>query len=117
MATRKKVLVVEDDDLTRAFFATTLKLAGYEVTATGSLTEAKTLLKRMELDALVADVRLGNFNGLQLVVTKPELPALVLTGYPDPFLAAEARHLGATFVLKPISRYALVQLVKRLLRH
>ncbi len=64
-------------------------------------------------DLLLADVRLGPYNGLQLLVTSPRrVPTIIMTGFPDPVLEADARHLGAQFVLKPVAPAALLSLIE-----
>jgi DNA-binding response OmpR family regulator len=68
---------------------------------------------------LITDIRLGAFNGLQLLTMSlagPPIPAIVTTGFPDPVLEAQAREFGATFPLKPIQPAELLTLVKDLLR-
>jgi DNA-binding response OmpR family regulator len=56
---------------------------------------------------LVADIRLGEFNGLHLVLrgkaAKRDLAAIVTSAVADSVLQSEAEHFGATFVLKPTS--------------
>jgi DNA-binding NtrC family response regulator len=111
------ILVVDDDAGMRRFLSTVLKRAGYEVVATDGVKEGRTLLERVRPDLLIADVRIGDFNGLQLLIMSPRpIPTVVLTGFPDPVIAAEARQLGASFVLKPITPGALLTLVGDLLR-
>jgi CheY-like chemotaxis protein len=63
---------------------------------------------------LITDVRLGEYNGLQLLATNPNpIPAIVLTGFPDRVLEAEAQHLGAEFMLKPVNPSELMAIVDR----
>ena len=64
---------------------------------------------------LISDVRLGAFNGLQLVVfaklQHPDMIAIVLTGFDDPVLRTEAAHAGALYLVKPIESQRLLDLV------
>ncbi len=55
--------------------------------------------KREAPDLLIADLRLEGFNGLQLLHVNPRpIPAIIVTGYPDEVLQAEARKLGAEYL-------------------
>ena len=114
---RKKILLVEDDEATRGLLSTLLERTGYDVVATASVQEGKSLLEEGHPDLLITDIRLGAFNGLQLIAMSPRpIPAIVTTGFPDPVLEAEARQFGARFLLKPIEPAGLLTLVAELLR-
>ena len=56
-------------------------------------------------DALVADVRLGDYNGLQLVhlmkQRNPSAVVIAISGIDDPVLRTEAAKAGAAYLLKP----------------
>ena len=117
MTMRSKILLVEDDDATRVGLSTLLERAGYDVVATESVQEGRSVLEEASPDLLITDVRLGAFNGLQLIAMSPRLvPTIVVTGFPDLVLEADARQLGAKFLLKPIEPAVLLTLVEELLR-
>ena len=108
---RKKILLVEDDQATRGLLSTLLERTGYEVVATDSVQEGRALLENGHPDLLITDIRLGAFNGLQLIaMSSRPIPTIVTTGYPDPVLEAEARQSGAKFLLKPIDPNVLLDL-------
>jgi len=112
----QKVLIVDDDQPTRAGLAMLLMDAGYEVITAGTVPTAIKMLTDEHPDLLLVDIRLNEYNGLHLVAMRPEpIPAVVLTGYADPSIEADARRLGAEFLLKPIEPAVLTALVKRLL--
>ena len=107
-----KVLIVDDDKTTREGLAEFLEEAGYEAVAVGTFEEATRILRSSPPDLLIADVRLGPFNGLQLVISTPQpIPAIIITGFADPVLEADARRRGADYVLKPITPARLLDLV------
>jgi DNA-binding response OmpR family regulator len=107
-----KVLIVDDDKTTREGLAEFLEEAGYEAVAVGTFEDATRVLKTAPPDLLIADVRLGPFNGLQLVISTPQpIPAIIITGFADPVLEADARRRGADYVLKPVSPARLLDLV------
>ena len=107
-----KVLIVDDDKTTREGLAEFLEEAGYEAVAVGTFEDATRILRTAPPDLLIADVRLGPFNGLQLVISSPQpIPAIIITGFADPVLEADARRRGADYVLKPVSPARLLDLV------
>jgi DNA-binding NtrC family response regulator len=112
----RRILIVEDDDAIRRVIGTLLSGAGHEVVKAATLQEGRRHLDHESFDLLIADVRLGGFNGLQLLVANPRpLPTIIMTGYPDSLLEAEAKRFGAHYVEKPFSPPALLQLVEETL--
>jgi len=107
-----KVLVVEDDHSMRLLLTSVLTQAGYEVIAVSTLETAMKALTAEAPDALVADVQLDGYNGLQLVAMCPRpIPAIMVTGTLDAGLEREARQLGADYLLKPIEPSTLVAIL------
>ena len=108
----QRVLVVDDDPATRRGLSELLSEAGYETTAVGSLQEAEHIADTNPPDLLITDIRLSGYNGLQLVVRHPELPAIVMTGYADPVLERDTGNAGALYIRKPFNVSELLRLVK-----
>jgi CheY-like chemotaxis protein len=111
-----RILVVEDDAATRRGMAQLLSGAGYEVTETSSMTDALSLLSSNAPapDLVITDLRLAEFNGLYLAAVNPQrIPVIIVTGYADRGLEAEARELGADFLLKPVKPSHLLAVVER----
>ena len=108
------LLIVEDDASTRVGLAELLTAAGYETRAVATFEEGQRALRTDPPDLLIADVRLGAFNGLQLLVASPRrIPAIIITGFADPVLESDARQHGAEYILKPISPSVLLEVVRR----
>jgi DNA-binding response OmpR family regulator len=105
MAGVKVILVVEDDRDTLDGLVELLQRAGYQVTAAPSFEEARRALDSSP-DMLITDIRLGAYNGLQLVVrarlANPDLPVIVVTAFHDPVLQQETQRLEATYIRKPV---------------
>jgi DNA-binding NtrC family response regulator len=84
-----------------------------------SFPDAARLLAAESYDLLITDVRLGAYNGLQLVARiclhYPATSTIVLTRFPDSVLAAEARRMGATYATSPHSPAELLSLVAKAL--
>jgi len=107
------LLVVDDDPATREGLARMLADAGYRMLTADSFERAVDVLKSASPDLLILDVRLGDFNGLQLVATAPRpVRAIVVTGFDDPVLERDARALGAEFLVKPITRARLLAMIE-----
>ena len=112
----RKILIVDDDEPTRAGLAALLAEAGYDTVTAGTVPAAIKLLSEARPDLLLVDIRLDQYNGLHLVAMRQApIPAIVLTGFADPAIEADARRLGAEFLLKPVSPGFLTTLVGRLL--
>jgi FixJ family two-component response regulator len=116
MATPYRILIVEDHEATRLGLQALLIKAGYDVRSAGSFAEGRRAIADEPPDLLIADLRLGAFNGLQLVAGIPVgLPSIIVTGFPDSVLAADARKLGALYITKPVNPDKLLTLVEETL--
>src|SRR5687767_15496459 len=69
-AKRRRVLIVEDDPATRTGLEKFLQLAGYDAVTASSFQSGLQALIDTPPDLLIADVRLGEYNGLQLIATR-----------------------------------------------
>jgi len=112
-----RILVVDDVPSVRRMVSELLGAVGYEVLSAGTLEEGKELADSGNPDVLLVDIRLGDYNGLQLAIRErinhPNRPVIVMTGHVDPVLEAEARRYGAEFVEKPIQPDRLIAMIKR----
>ena len=70
-------------------------------------------------DLLIADVRLGGFNGLHLVIrsqsTRPNMRAILLDRVHDPVIALDADRHGAAYIGGTVTAATLAEHVSRLL--
>ena len=103
---------MDDDDGIRSLLAAWLTQAGYHCTSARTFEEAAGALDAGQVDLLITDIRLGEHNGLQLVIRNGgQIPAIVMTGFDDPVLASEVRAQGATYLLKPFRLQELLDQV------
>ena len=110
---RSRIVIVEDDDAAREGLTALLDDAGYAVLSAATFVEGRRLLREQAPDLLIADVRLGRYNGLQLVATAPRaVSSIIVTGFPDATLKAEALKFGAHYVTKPIATEAFLALIE-----
>jgi CheY-like chemotaxis protein len=117
-ATGRTALVVESDTVQLAAIAQALRGLGYAVVAASSFDDArKHLLTTQELSLLVADVRLGQFNGLHLAFRArahyPNVRLVITDHAPDTTLEAETKRLGGLYVPRPFTPEALAALIAR----
>ena len=119
MRSSRNILIVEDDENTLAGWVELLRTAGYLVTGVSSYEEGRQELAAMP-DLLITDVRLGVYNGLQLLMrgrmVNPHLQGIVVTGYADSIVRREAVYLHAEHLEKPVDADRLLQVVSNALR-
>jgi len=112
------ILIVEDDRAALAGLVQLMGGAGYRVTGVATFEEARRALADHP-DVLLTDIRLGPYNGLQLIIRgraiNPRLAAVVVTGHPDIVVQREAEHLDAIHLEKPVDPERLVREVARAL--
>ena len=106
------VLVVDNDEQVLGLVADWLSDAGYDVVTCSRFEAAREYLAAHPLDALVTNLRLGEYNGLQLALLASWIGAgtavLVMSAYEDVVLRRDATACGARFMLKPFDRESLL---------
>jgi DNA-binding response OmpR family regulator len=111
---RARVLIVDDDEVYLDGMKELLEEAGFEVSLASSFEDGRLKLRDRAPDLLIIDVRLGAFNGLQLISTgQVRIPAIVVTGFDDTVLRADADGFGASYLVKPIKPAALLALIQQ----
>ncbi len=111
---RARVLIVDDDEVYLDGMKELLEEAGFEVCVASSFEDGRLKLRDHAPDLLIIDVRLGAFNGLQLISTgQVRIPAIVVTGFDDTVLRADADGFGASYLVKPIKPAALLALIQQ----
>lgn len=113
------VLVVDDDPALQALFKQFLKKAGFGRLVVGTGTEAISLAKKQRFDFVFLDLKLPDVPGdevyAQLKALHPDLPIVIITGYPDgEILSKILTHGPVTVIGKPIQFDQLNQTVKQL---
>jgi DNA-binding NtrC family response regulator len=95
----------------------TLPAMGFDVTVAEKFQDAKESLASSRPALFVTGIKLGNYNGLHLVLRGttawPGLPCIVVAETADPVLRDEAERLGATFVVMPAPHNELAAAVSR----
>ena len=115
-AARPLVLIVDTNAATVEDVATTVRSEGYSVLKALTFEDGRRLWRSMHPDVLIVDIRLGQYNGLQLLMRarcdKPDLTGVVTSPVPDSVLEAEAIRFGGTFLIKPVSPRQLLEAIR-----
>lgn len=116
------ILVVEDEADVRALLAESLDESGYTVLQAASVEEALATIEQRSgrIDLLISDVVMPGASGVDLAqrlrATRPHIPILFMSGYPDRDLAGRGIVVDSEHILtKPISHATLVKAVRHFL--
>jgi DNA-binding NtrC family response regulator len=117
---KRRVLIVEDDDVFLRPLRRALELGGFEVLTAGSGEEALDLLKGEDVDLALTDQRLPGMDGVALVrrlkAEHPEVGVVVMTAYGTIGAAVEATRLGAEdYLVKPFESDEILVVLRRAL--
>ena len=101
-----RVLVVDDDQVTRAFFLRALPTGEFEVIAVSGGEEAVGAVKRGRFHLAFVDMIMPSMDGLSTLkairAEQPDLAVIMMTGYAVEDNLILAFHLGAVdFLYKP----------------
>jgi DNA-binding NtrC family response regulator len=115
---KRRILIVEDDEIFLRPLQRTLEVAGYDVVVAASGEEAIDCLKAEDVDLVLTDKRLPGMDGVELVrrlrAESPDLAVVVLTAYGTIESAVEAVRLGAAdYLVKPVEAAELLIVVRR----
>jgi len=117
-----RVLVVDDEEGMREVCAETVsRLDGVEVATEEDPQRAFERIQQESFDLLISDVRMPGISGVELLEKvrehDPELPVLIMTGFPTVETAVACLRLGAVdFLTKPFVPEDLQANVQRFLR-
>jgi DNA-binding NtrC family response regulator len=114
---KRRILIVEDDEIFLRPLQRTLEVAGYDVIVTPSGEEALDALKGDDVDLVLTDKRLPGMDGVDLVrrirADHPDLAVIVMTAYGTIESAVEAVRLGAAdYLVKPLESAELLIVVR-----
>jgi len=115
---KRRLLLVEDDEVFLRPLHRTLELKGYEVLPVQSGEEALEALKREDVDLVLTDRRLPGMDGVEFVrhvkAEHSDLAVVVMTAYGTIESAVEAMRLGAEdYLVKPFEVAELLLVIRR----
>lgn len=116
---RRTALVVESDTVQLASTVQALRALDYEVVAALTFDDARRQMLVLDgLSLLVADIRLGQFNGLHLAFRArahhPQVGVVIIDQAFDVTLEAETKRLGGIYLPRPFTNDVLSALVVQL---
>lgn len=116
-----RVLIVDDDENSRALMEATLCLSGYEVSTVADGQSGLRTVAATPPDVVLLDVRMPGMNGyevsrrLHLDPLTARIPIIMITACNDPHLNQLAFAAGAGACIgKPFRREALIALIETL---
>ena len=117
----QRILVVDDDNLSRQFLVEACKSLGYQVAVARDGNEGFEQARNASPDLVLTDLRMPGSDGLQLVERlqkeMPGLPVIVITAHGTVETAVHAMRSGACdFLMKPCTADTLQLVVRRIER-
>lgn len=116
-ATRRRVLIAEDEGLIRLDLSEMLSEEGYDVVAEAADGEAAVkLAEQKRPDLVICDIQMPIMDGLQAaekIVTARIAPVVILTAFSQRDLIQKARSAGAmAYLVKPFQKSDLVPAIE-----
>lgn len=117
---KKRILIVDDEEIIRYSLMNILKGYGYEVVVVSSGDEAIRMISEHRVHLILSDLVMEGMDGLQLLenvkLISPRTIVILITGYGSLKTAVSALRLGAyDYLLKPCDEEELYYRVKRAL--
>jgi len=118
----KRVLIVEDDDITREILVSMLVNRGFACDQASNGRQALEMLGAEEYDVVVTDIAMPLMTGIELMEKSADLNLrasfIIITAYASLETALEALRKGAyDYLLKPLNFEDVAIKVKKLLEH
>lgn len=122
MLKKENILLVDDDIQILELLQRHLGSMDYHTYSAISVQEALNILKDTEIDLLITDINMPQINGIELVkyVSEhfPELPKLVVTGFPSAKDAMDVFRSGVSeYLTKPFTKSELAEAVTKTMRN
>ena len=115
---KENILIVDDDIDILELLQRHLQAMGYHTYKAVSVKEALFILKDTFIDLIITDIQMPEIDGLQLLKFAnehyPEIPKLVVTGYPSVEDSLEVIKSGATdYLTKPFTKSELKDAIEK----
>ena len=110
-----KALVVDDDPQVLALASRWLQSGGFEALTATCFADARVQIQVFNPAVVVADVRLGDFNGIQLGMlaqsNRADVRVVIMSGFGDGVLERDVAEFGGRFLQKPFGAQQLLAAV------
>jgi DNA-binding NtrC family response regulator len=115
-----RILIAEDEDISRKHLAGSLEREGYRVMGTGNGLDALQKIESHTYDILIADIKMPGLTGIELLERvkerSPETEVIIVTGFGSISSAVDAIKKGAAeYVTKPFDLDELVLKVRKII--
>jgi len=122
MKTRKKILVVDDDDAHRTMLRTLVGGWGYDIVEADDGSTAMEKVQERPFDLVLMDIRMLKVSGLEALdrikAFNPSIPVTIMTAYSSVETAIEALKKGAyDYLTKPLDFDKLRLTIERAMEH
>jgi len=102
----EKILIVDDEKSLLDLLSRVFTKEGYRVETTTSAARAIEIIEKEDLDVLIADIRLPEMSGMEILKRcreiRPDVPVIMITAYGNMKQAIEALKMGALdYIIKP----------------
>jgi excisionase family DNA binding protein len=91
---RANILVVDDEEVVRSLFKKTLEELGHKVVAAETGLKGLKLVEQQDFAMAFLDLKMPGVDGAELFrqikTIRPQLPVIIITGYPDSDIMARA---------------------------
>jgi two-component system response regulator HydG len=117
---KENILIVDDNYDMLELLHRNLKAQSFHTYKASSVTEAIDILKYSSIDLLITDLQMPGINGIELIKYVqehfPEIPKLVITGFPSVDSAVAAVKSGALdYLAKPFTNEELKKSIQNLI--
>jgi len=121
MSSANNILVTDDEAATLKTLSAGLEDMGYKVTTAVNGQEALVLIRRQPFNIVIADIKLPDISGLEILETakelNPETAVIMITGHASIETAVDAINEGAyAYILKPVAMNELETIINNALR-
>ena len=120
MCDNRKLLVVDDEPVICQACHRIFSRQGFDVEESTDAREGLNRATEGDYSAVLLDIKMPEMDGMQFLAElreeKPDVPVMIMTGYPSIPNAASAVRLGASdYITKPFTPEGITQAVRRIL--
>ncbi len=122
MKSKRRILVVDDDESLRRVVQFQLEQRGYEVRTASGSAQALHVMQQSPQDLVITDLQMPGLSGLELLkrirAESPEISVIIVTAFGTVETAVEAMKAGAyDYITKPVNPEELILTMERALAH
>ncbi len=119
---KKKILVIDDEEILTRTFTVLLKRSGYEVCTAENGRDAMAVADAENIDLIICDIRMPGINGVETIQgiqnslkgkSRKDIPVIFISGFTDPKVEAEAKKLGLlAYLEKPFDNAEILGIIR-----